>query len=528
MRSSPDWGSDSLTRFGFLVVALGATACARQEMPPGGPEDVRPPVVVATTPAAFDTVTDLSTEIRFDFDERISERVNSGPLETAVSVSPTAGDYEVQHGRRSLTVKLDGGLRAGIVYRVTLSPVVSDMFGNTLVDPFELVFSTGGEAVPTTLAGEVWNRVTGQAIAQSALVAVGSDSLVHRSTADRGGIFAFRYLPAGAFDVTAFEDQNRNGQVDSTEVQGSLAMTIAAGDTVLVDIPVLTPDTSAANLTLAEAVDSVTVALLFDDFLDFEAGTDAVQVTLSSDSVDAPTIVDLMHETEYVAWVQAVTDSITRLDSIDQAAAAAAARAASRARLDSAATDSGAADTLRPDSPASTTPVAPEPVSAAGDPAVTDSVEGGLVPSDTVVVERVGAGAPGSRPLAAQGRPVPPPLPRVDGSNAGPTTDGRRTLPGRRLVARLGGPLPFDVPFEVTVDGVVNIFGLTGGGGTTSLVREFVIDSTAIRDSIAAADSALVPDSGAVQDTVAPPDTGVASSARRESGARRAPAPGAR
>ena len=488
MRSSRGWESDSLKRPASLAIALGAIACAQQEMPPGGPNDVRPPVVVATSPAALETVTDLDTEIRFVFDERISERVSGGALETAILVSPTAGAYEVSHGRQSLTVKVEGGLRPGLVYRVTLTPTVTDLFGNVITDPFELVFSTGGEPVPTTLAGEVWDRITGRPVSEAVLLAVDEDSLVHRSSSDRDGIFAFRYLTAGTLDVIAFQDQNRNGEADSTEVQGVAPLSIAAGDTVLLEIPILTPDTSAANVTGTDVVDSTTVAIVFDDFLDFESGVENIDVTLVSDSVEAPAVIELMHETAYIEWVEMVTDSFARLDSIEseERAAAAAAEATARAAADSAAelladtveAEASTLEALRPDEP-----------------------DDSLVPTDTVVMVQVGAGAPETRPGTAASREPPPSLPRLEGSTAGPTSDGRRVLPGRRLVLRVGGPIPVGVDFAVTVAGVTNIFGLPGGGGETTLLREVLPDSAALLDSMLRADSAAALDTGAVADT---------------------------
>ena len=481
-------------------------------MPPGGPEDVRPPVVVATIPGALEMVTDLETDIRFDFDERISERVPGGALETAISVSPTAGEYRVQHGRQSLTLKMEGGLRPGLVYRVTLNAAVSDMFGNTITDPFELIFSTGAEPVPTTLAGEVWDRITGRPVSQAALVAIGSDSLVHRSTADRAGIFAFRYLPGGGFDVTAFQDQNRDGEPDSTEVQGLKPLSIAVGDTVLLDLPILTPDTSAANLTGTEVLDSTTVILLFDDFLDYEQGTAGIDVTISSDSADAPGIVELMHETAYIAWVEEVEDSLAILDSIEAEELATVATAEARAAADrAAAMDSTVSDsTLASDSALEVAPT--EPLASDGIVVSTDTAG----PADTVVVAQVGAGAPGERPQALTPRSRPPTLPRLEGSTAGPTADGRRVLPGRRIIARVDAPIPFETEFTVTVSGVVNIFGLAGGEGELALLREVVIDSVAAVDSLVSADSIPAADSIATADTGLVIDTGTVALAGRE------------
>ena len=69
------------------------------------------PVVIATTPGALEKVTDLGTKIRFEFDERISERVTGGVLETAIAVSPVLGVYKVEHSPKALTLTLEGGLR---------------------------------------------------------------------------------------------------------------------------------------------------------------------------------------------------------------------------------------------------------------------------------------------------------------------------------------------------------------------------------------------------------------------------------
>ncbi len=446
MRNLLDWESNPLGRILSVVIVM-TSACAQQEMPPGGPEDLRPPVVIATTPGALEKVTDLGTKIRFEFDERISERVTGGVLETAIAVSPVVGVYKVEHSPKALTLTIEGGLRPELVYRVTLTPTVSDMFGNTMRDPFELVFSTGGDPVPTTLAGQVWDRITGRAVQQATIVAISNDSLVHRSTADRTGIFAFRYLPAGTFDVTAFEDQNRNGEVDSTEVQGLIPLFVEEGDTVLTEISILTPDASEAKVTGAEVLDSVTLALLFDDFLDFETAVDEVEIEISPDADDTPMIVDVMHEPDYVVWVERVTDSLSRVDSIE-AEEVAALRLLSDAE------------------------------------AVMPSEEGSAIRSEELV-------------LASARRP-PPSLPQLQGSVAGPTADGARVLPGRRLILRLSVPLPYEIEFALTVSGVTNIFGLPGGGGEATLSRELVVDSVMDLDSVGMADSISALDTGVV------------------------------
>src|SRR5690606_10957992 len=135
-----------------------------------------------------------------------------------------------------------------------------------------------------------------------AVQAVGADSLAHVGVTDSDGIYALRYLPGGAYQLRAFEDVNRDYALDRNEPRGLADFDVAAGDTAFVDVSVRTPDTMAAVLGSAQALDSVTVVLSFDDFLDPAAPIDSVEVSLASDSVAAPGVVRLFHEAGYAAW----------------------------------------------------------------------------------------------------------------------------------------------------------------------------------------------------------------------------------
>jgi hypothetical protein len=208
--------------------------------------------------------------IRFEFDERISERSSSGTLDNAVIISPRSGELVVGHDSRSLTIELLGGFRPDLVYRVTLLPVVRDLFGNQMRDPFELIFSTGGETIPTTLAGIAWDRITGSGVNdyQVWATSLDDDSIVHVAVTDNQGVYAFRYIPGANYEITAFDDRNADAVLDMMEIQGSRRLSIENGDTVFLDFPVLQPDTTPATLVTASALDSVTLLLEFDDYLD--------------------------------------------------------------------------------------------------------------------------------------------------------------------------------------------------------------------------------------------------------------------
>jgi hypothetical protein len=446
-------------------------------------------VVVSTEPDTFAMVGEFRGPVRFRFDERVSERTTSGTMDEAVLVSPRTGDVRVRPGRRELKVEVDGGFLPGVVYRVTLLPVVSDLFNNQLRDPFEIVISTRGELVETAVAGLAWDRVSGEGVESLEVLAIAQeDSTVHVARADSGGIYAFRYLPIGRYSLVAFEDRNRNQEVDAMEVQGTRSVLLSGPDTLLVDVGVLQPDTTPARLIGVQVLDSATIVLEFDDYLNptipaenvdvtvelrvDTAEVDTAHVEVEADTVRVaapPTISRMMHEREYVSWVEQVRDSFARLDSI----ATIEAMRTPEAEADTAAVSEGEVDLP-------TARVAPPAMPPPG---------GGSVPT--------------ARPRSPEGIEAP----------TGP--DGE-PLPARRLVALLDGFLVANVGYQVAVARVINFSGVTRGGGESALVRQpppppdtTTADSLEVPDSLAADTTGVPPDTtGVPPDTTAvPPDT---------------------
>lgn len=432
-------------------------------------------MVVATVPDTFAVLAEpFRGPVEFLFDERVSERVSGGSLDQAVLVSPRTGRVRVRHGRQSITVDIDGGFRPGLVYRVTLLPVIQDLFNNQLMDPFEVVFSTGGRFNPSAVAGTVWDRVSADGVEGLQVVAVAAgdaDTVRHVARTDTAGVYVFRYLPPGEYRVVAFLDRNRDEVVDRMELQGEGAFSLAGTDTLFVDLAVLQPDTTPARLTRASVLDSVTVMLEFDDYLEPESRSDLFGVSLTREETGEAMRVDVFHEHAYVAWVNQLRDSIARADSIE-----------AQQRLE-------------------------------------DALEEMPLPGDTGRVEAPPA------PLAARAparspRTLPPTLPaatgggppRGPGAQAELTPDGR-PIPSRRLVLRLADSLVVNQPYRLAVVDVVNVNGVGGGGGESPVVREPPPD-TASADTLAA-DSLAVPDTAVGDTAVVPPDTGRVSFSAR-------------
>ncbi len=421
-----------------------------------------------TEPDTFALVQDFGGPVRFHFDERISERVE-GPLDDIVIVSPVTGELQVSLGRGSVTVDVEGGFRADKVYRVTLLPAVRDMFGNQLRDPFELVFSTGASFSPTVVAGLVWDRISGDGVEPAEVRAIteSADSSVFLAKTDTGGVYALRYLPRGTYTLVAFQDRNADGVVDPMETLGTQRTIVESpSDTVFLAIPTLVRDTTAARLTSAEILDSVTVVVELDDYLDPAAPIDAVEASLASDSGAVPAVRQILLESGYAAWVEDVTDSLVRLDSLDALVRdTEAAQAAEAAALETQERDTLAA----PDS------------------------TGAAVPDSATAVLAVPGG-----PEEVPSRSPPPTLSgTAGGRDARPRPDGSDP-PVRRIVLLLEEGLVRGWTYELTLTGVVNINDVPEGGGRADLLLEVIADTVTVD-----------PDSMTVPDTLGvPPDTG--------------------
>lgn len=306
----------------LAVAAVCVTSCARAFPPPGGEADRTPPQVIATTPEPLSVVDAFDGPVVFRFDERLSER----NIEGSVIVSPATGEVEVSKDGRELRVAVEGGWRAGVVYRVLLAPGLRDLFNNERRTPVDLVFSTGPEIVNTAFGGLVSDRITGRPEPQAIVEATRrSDSLVYVAAVDSLGFFAYRNLPLGTYDLVAYGDRNRNRTRDGSEsLSPPQVVTLnTERDTVDLDIALLPNDTTPARLLRAEGRDSLQVRLFTDDHLEPEASLDRIEVGMialpDSEAVEGP--FRLVRADSFAELTRALADSL-RMDSLRAAAAA--------------------------------------------------------------------------------------------------------------------------------------------------------------------------------------------------------------
>lgn len=436
------------------VLTIGA--CARPAAPPGGPGDGLPPVVAAVEPDTFAVVEPGDQTLRLRFNERISRNTSQGTLASAVTVSPRTGEVSVSHDRMGLDISLEGGLQPGLVYRVAVAPVLEDMFNNPMAVPFEWVFSTGGEINPNVIFGQVWDATTGEPVEaavvevrRAALAEAAADTFPYVTSTDSLGIFVLRYLPVGALDIRAWQDLNRDQEVELTEPVWRQRQQIGSTDTLRVShVPLLAGDTTWAEAVSAEVLDSLTIRVEFDDFLDPGAPIQEVSASLApavdsigeplEASVGAPTIevLRLFHEAEFAQWADSVAGAETE---------------ARDAEL--------------------------EVGAAADDPPVADSaVAADTVLADTLTVESTPPDSIPPDSLAAEQQPEPAPRPRSPDefaiSAALDLLPNGRPIPQQTLVVRLAAPLPRGVPYDLTLTGVINLVQRAGGGGVVRIALE--------------------------------------------------------
>jgi hypothetical protein len=259
-----------------LAALLVAAGCAHVEAPTGGPVERRPLELLEARPADGAVIPRYTGPVIFYFEERLSERL----LEQAVHVSPQTSPTRVRHRGRELRVELAQGWEPGIIYQVTVSPTIQDLFGNRLAEPVEVVFSTGPELPDTRLAGRVIDRITGRPERDARVEAVRlADSLVYALPSDTAGAFAFRALPEGAYEVRAYRDLNRNRRLDPLEPRDVTTLELRAGEPAALALRLVPPDTTPPRVVSAR-VERGVVEVTFDDYLEPEQQLSPAQVSL--------------------------------------------------------------------------------------------------------------------------------------------------------------------------------------------------------------------------------------------------------
>jgi hypothetical protein len=256
----------SSRRIRLGVVSLTrAAGCASPGMPPGGPPDKTPPVLVKVTPDSGALRVGARQVVTFRFDEVVNERTRMGAsLDQAVVVSPSEGPVSVDWHRTYITVRNRKGWRPDLAYTVTILSGLQDLSGNATRKPLQTVFSTGSVIPHAEVRGVVFDWAAQQVASGARVEAmIGNDTVLKfLAVADSAGRFVLTTLPPGTLHVRAYLDANNNRVLDPREQWDS--STVSLADTASREFYLFAHDTIGPSLLDVTAIDSVTLRAKFD------------------------------------------------------------------------------------------------------------------------------------------------------------------------------------------------------------------------------------------------------------------------
>lgn len=259
------------------ITVVFCVSCAKQGMPPGGPEDRKPPRVMQTLPEPNAVHVPRNQKIQLTFDENIQS--SSGD---AVFISPyIEGDIKYKWKGKKLLLELPDSLQSNTTYVITLGTSIKDYQNNALKDSYTLAFSTGDSLDQGMLFGQVLNLDDAKGIDVWAYHLMPDSACNPCETApdyivqcSQKGEFRFSHIAAGTYRLFAVRDRVSNRLYDS----GEDPVGISAKDIVLskenhfrygpVFLQMVLQDTTGPRLLAAVPVHGTQYLLRFDEAIE--------------------------------------------------------------------------------------------------------------------------------------------------------------------------------------------------------------------------------------------------------------------
>ena len=291
----------ALAAAGFLA-ANALNGCAHVAPPGGGPADSVPPTLIAVRPDSLTVNPGFEGRVRFLFDESISEQ----GVSRAVILFPWDGLPDIDKGGEDIEVRPRRGWVGGRIYHIIVAPMIQDLFNNPIEQPIRYVFSTGAPIPQNRVHGIVNDRMTARPLAGGRVDFLHvPDSLRYGAGADSVGVFDARAIPTGGYAAIGYEDRNQNYRADPYERADTQQIRLGMTDTLELAFQVFEHDTVPPTVSSARALDSITVAVDFDLFLDPEAPLSPGQVDMSTVSGGAIALDTVLHDWQYRPWLRA-------------------------------------------------------------------------------------------------------------------------------------------------------------------------------------------------------------------------------
>lgn len=155
---------------------------------------------------------------------------------TSITMNPKAGKITTEQKKKTLSIRWDEALQPNTTYIIQLNGTVRDINENN-DSIMQFVFSTGLTIDSLKLKGIAINAFNSSPYnnATIGLYAPNSDpytsSPIYATRSNQKGEYQFSYLKPGDFQLFAFNDQNKNQQVEKNEIIGFASDLVTSGDT---------------------------------------------------------------------------------------------------------------------------------------------------------------------------------------------------------------------------------------------------------------------------------------------------------
>lgn len=240
-----------LVRLGFvLIILIAVSACADIVPLTGGARDSVAPKPVKSDPVTGETYANPQ-KATITFDEYITLQDPA----TTITMSPEVGPLKAEMNKKTLTVSWSHILLPETTYILNLNGTVRDLNeGNDSI--IQVVFSTGQFIDSLSHKGNITSAYSGEFIQNATICLFSPDSVpfVNKPTyftrSDRGGNYSFNYLKKQSYTLFAFQDQNKNQEIDPTENIAFQVEKIDPTDTLLSKLRLFKPKTTAGKLKI--------------------------------------------------------------------------------------------------------------------------------------------------------------------------------------------------------------------------------------------------------------------------------------
>jgi hypothetical protein len=295
--------TNEIVVFILLVTCVSLSQCAKEGIPPGGPEDTTPPQVTLVSPEPASTQVNLGSKIEITFSERMLAKVT----EESIFISPLPKkpvDF-AWRGKKLILVPQEP-LQPDRTYVISVGTGAQDLRGNRLSQSYTFAFSTGTRLDSGKIDGEVWTkqrmglgREMGMAI--WAYMLSGSKTGVdpedekpdYVTQTDNQGRYALENLSLGKYRLFAVEDLNRDLVWDWEKeaigvTTGDVELTQQTISKARVDFVLDRKDKGKPSLLRCYGASNNSVKLEFDEELEKQSALNPANFRILTVSAQAP------------------------------------------------------------------------------------------------------------------------------------------------------------------------------------------------------------------------------------------------